>query len=208
MPVNDLYQARIICFQGSQIAVNIRHYVVTNVTGVEGTANNLATIIDTQFAPHYKPLINSNASYRGVGVKLILPVQGVESAVVMNSGLGSGGVDSLPKQCAGLIQLQTVVGGRHGRGRVYIPFPSEQHSDANGAPTAAYGTLLTTLAADFLLLAVYTSGPNTTTWAPCIFNRGTGTFIKLNPGGATNSRTKWASQRRRGDFGKSNVLPW
>lgn len=208
MPLNDIYQARIVTFQGVQTAYMVRHYTVQAITGIELTPQQLATALDTQFSGLVKQLANNNATYRGVGVKRLTAPASVEVNSIAGNGLGLGGADSLPTQTAGLIRLYTTTPGRHGHGRSYAPFPSEQHSDVNGRPTGPYGTALAALGVSLLLNVTVTVGADSTTWAPGIYRRANGTFIKFVPGGFSVALANWATQRRRGGLGKANPSPF
>jgi len=207
MPVNDVYQVRIVSQYGNQVGMNVRYYVVDNVVGTEATPSDLAVTVDTAIFNAYKALMASTAVYRGVGAKLIWPTQGIEYYTIANFGVGGVAGDVLPPQIAGLIGLQTLTPGRHGHGRMYIPFPGETDNGATGLPSAGYGTRLNTLGNLMTLAVLKVSGGNTTTWKPCLWNRQANNLTKIISGGYY-SRTAWATQRRRGGFGAANVLPF
>lgn len=207
MPVNDVYQVRIVSGYGNQVGMNIRYYVVNNVVGIEFTPADLAVTVDMAIAAAYKALLSTSSFYRGVGAKLIWPTQGIEFSTIASLGAGTVAGDVLPPQTAGLIGLQTLKPGPEGHGRMYIPWPSETDNGATGLPIAGYGTRLNTLGALMTLNVLKTAGGNTTTWAPCLFRKDTLNATKLITNGYY-SRTGWASQRRRGAFGAANVLPF
>lgn len=119
---------------------------------------------------------------------------------------GSGGPNQLPTQVRGLIRWTTAIGGRTGRGRIYVWTPDESHSDVAGNPDApfigAMGTLATALIAPQTILG--------TTWRLCIAHRDGG-----GPGVYTADVVTgksvfdgWATQRRSGETGRINVTPF
>lgn len=84
------------------------------------------------FAGYMVPAIQGFASddWRAktvLGVSLI-PRPGVLVEVRIAEGTGAQSDDSLPSFCAGLLSLRTGVGGRSGKGRLYIPGVSENIS--------------------------------------------------------------------------------
>ena len=149
--------------------------------------------------------MNSKARYQGVGARQILPLPATSEALSgTNAGPGVGTGIALPAQVCGLVSLRTNVGGRQGRGRSYIPFPSQMNQTDEFTPNAAYLTALTTIG-DFLIAnQICGTAPNQTTLVPVLFNRKTSVFSYLS-----NYRLppRWATQRRRGAFGRPNESP-
>lgn len=85
-----------------------------------------------------------------------------------------------------------------------MPFPAESQNDADQTPTAAYLVVLfnyTSVAIASLLAGV---NPNTNTLESIVYNRASGTGIPIT---SFTARDKWATQRRRGDYGRTNILP-
>jgi hypothetical protein len=125
------------------------------------------------------------------------------------SGVGAGGSVALPSQVAGLISFGSDTLGARGEGRTYVPFPPVAGNELHGKMTAAYQSAL-------LALGTMLLGP-----IPCPNTPGTGSgtltaCTKVLPVIPTTSRLfstvrvekAWATQRRRGDFGRVRRSPF
>jgi hypothetical protein len=193
---------------GDQAATNVGHWVCNGVAGAPTTDADAAAYFASQFALAYIGLMPSQASYRGCQVRVIsttpLPVSQLSIA---GQGPGSYGSQLLPRQCAGLIALYTTLAGRQGRGRRYSPFPSALGQQPTiDAPTASYVALLQTWgalwASSYTIPNFATSG--TATVYPVLYNRTTKVWTVIT---LEVVREAWATQRRRGDFGRANTSP-
>jgi hypothetical protein len=119
----------------------------------------------------------------------------------------SGGVGLLPKQTAGLITFQSGVSGGQGQGRMYIPFPSPLASKASGAPTDAYLLLMTTLASA-LLGPIPTKGVSGAIGQLVAVTKPYNDFTPVTQFTSSKPSPAWATQRRRGDYGRLNKSPF
>lgn len=207
MPVGDLHVTRFLCWTQNQIGLNIRYWSVAAFTGTEATPSQIAQGMDTAFNAAFKALLSAGANYRGVGDKRITGVPSIEYSTIANAGVGAVAGDILPLQIAGLISLYSIVPGKVGRGRVYVPFPSEADSTVTGAAQASYVTRLQTLAALFIGTVICPGTGGNTTMSPVLYNRKTHAVTSLI-GGTTFSHQLWATQRRRGGYGKANLFPF
>lgn len=73
--------------------------------------------------------------WRGEDVRLIVGTSDPSASLVYENGPWEGGsatADGLPPNVSTLIQKKTLLGGRHGRGRMYLPSPTEGGVDAYG----------------------------------------------------------------------------
>lgn len=204
--VGDIYEVRFVCELPPQISVNVWHMRVSAVTGAGANDQAIADSIDTRMSMAFKGLLSDDAVYRGVGSKKISPAPlGVEFVGNLGAGAGTNIGVPLPKQITGLITKRTLFPGGQGRGRMYVPFPNEENSEAPGVPTVAYRNLMATLAN--LFVGNQTAGPigNQVTFVYGVYSRVSSTFSDIT-GGIV--RAKWATQRRRGDYGRSNVAPF
>lgn len=204
--VGDIYQVRIVTALGSQLGEMIMHYECTAVAGTSSTDSALAVLIDAAAAPLVKPLLTNAASYQGVGVQRIFPTPRLREVVVTTgSGGGTGGASALPSQVSGLIKKVSATAGRSSQGRNYVPFPDESQNQASGIPAPAYVGDLFALGNSMIGPFTPGGGGNTATLKQVIYNRingGTAEVTEVIPAGV------WATQRRRGDFGKSNIIPF
>jgi len=207
MQLNEIWMARIVCTLGAQTSVNVRHYSVGNVVGNGCFDTDFVTNLDAALAADYKAVMTNEATYRGVSVQRIVPgPKTVPVFTLANTGTGSMVSDPLPKQCAGVISWKTSFSGHKYRGRTYIPFPSEAHSSAGGVPIGAYVTLLGNIRDRLVGSRNVSDGlGNSSILDPCIFHRLTNNMTLIMSGAAKSS---WATQRRRGDYGKANLPPF
>jgi len=210
--IADIWMYRAYCQQGPQVSVNTHFFkVITNGGGFD--AQEAIDSITAAARPLYRALIPGGATFLGgEGTNLtIVPTPFKNQSSQPGAGLATG--ISLPTQVCGIYTKHTEVAGPSGRGRTYVPFPSD---DALGAvagsdiPTAAYqlkvfnlsgnfsGTvayLTATLIAFQVQWGLYREPP---TPAPPVFT----------PIISTVAHRLWATQKRRGDYGRPNVSPF
>jgi hypothetical protein len=203
MAVNDIIEFKIFSQAPSQVAINVRHYKITFEVGegasLEAMAGNLAAAL----APLYTPIMASNAVFAGVTARHIFPLPvRLETAIQGTATGGTAVGEALPKQVSGIITLGTGLAGRANRGRIYIPFPTEANNEANSTPDATYLQSLALIGLQLVLTRTVTVGVNTTDIAPVIWHRETLTSTPIT---MFIDRDKWATQRRRGDYGRPNV---
>jgi hypothetical protein len=210
MPFNvgDILQAKTYTYFQGQLGITSVHYRVTAAAGTE-TSQLVVAEYDTFQATQYKALITNAALYRGVTLQKIKTTIESLAISITNSGVGTGGATAGPTQVAGLITKRSNLAGRHGRGRVYIPFPDASAFGAlTSQPTGAYLTALANLAAKMFV------NPYTFFTAPLlqlepIIANPTVLIVGSWPViTTTTQQPKWATQRRRGDYGRLNVLPF
>jgi hypothetical protein len=204
--VNDVVEMNIVCQNVEQVSNNKLHYLVTAVAG-GFTDTDAATAFDAQVAPLFKPIMGTDSNYRGVSCQRIQPFPRAPIGfTVANAGAGTAAGLTLPRQTAGIISLKTANSGRGFRGRIYPPFPSATFLAAGGLPTVAWGTSMTaignaiTVTYNFLVLG------RTGTLVPVLWKPKLRQAITLS--GGFNLPSGFATQRRRGTFGRANKLPF
>lgn len=207
---NTMYSIEHIIVSGGQTAV-LRRYVRSGVvTGPGPLADqDVANAIADQYAPLYQPLIWNSAEYRGVlftrasgALPMTIPTIGVPTAAAP----GTGGTTAMSKQTAGLISLKTESQGKKHRGRQYVPFPSASANTGTGIPTLLYLADLTSLGVELRTARVYSNPAltETVTLAPVIWKKGALTWSIVT---SMVVKRGWATQRKRGDFGRLNASP-
>ena len=208
----NIYKHRVFCYSGNQVAINTRYFQVVSVTS--GPINEDAFIakLDQLLAALYKPCITNAAQYVGSDMQNITadPPYPLQVGTSANSGNGTAGAQPLPSQVCGIYTVLTPMTGRGNRGRVYVPFPDQSFNTVTTPPTpnAAYAAVLNPLANATVGLVTYTI-----TGVTIIINWA----IRHGPhspgaGGITDTidfrtRQAWATQRRRGDYGRPNPVP-
>lgn len=205
MAVGDLLSVQVVGASATQVAINTVHYQVVAEAGAGVPVGIIATQMDTLLHAAYKALMSAQATYRGVMVTKIWPLpRSVRGEENQNAAIGQVAGDGLPWQVSGVLSFSTAFGGAKYRGRVYIPFPGEADNDNTQAPIAGYVTRLTTLLNLWLASQVINNGGNSVTITPGIYHRGDHTFTPFNTGLA---KQLWATQRRRGNYGRENAPP-
>lgn len=211
---NDLVEVTVVCLDVDQISVNKSHWRIGTTTGTSVTQQEIATALDTLLAPKYKSILNNNASYRGVSVQKILPRPlPVSEFTIVSAGAGTAGGVALPRQTAGLLSFQTKNAGVAYRGRTYLPFPSVTHNGAAGVPTAGYITISQSIGTDLSQPDTVVGAGGTALITPCIWHRPVKGHPKpldntTDPINGFTTKGLWATQRRRGSYGRLNNLPF
>lgn len=209
--VSDLCTVRIWCSNAEQASVNTLYYEVTAVGGSPATDQDFADELDTGFlSTALPPMINNLSVYNGVQVQ-IKRSTGLFVAADATAGTapGTGGAIALPRQTAGLTHWRTPFAGRQFRGRSYWPFPSAAADTGDGVPTGAYVTLVSTIQNAFLNFSSVSAGGRTATVQLVMVHRPpkAGLTPPPTPINVVSTGPKWATQRRRGSFGRANVSP-
>lgn len=205
----DVLAVEVICYLPGQISINRSHWRCASVTGTPLVLFiDVAAAWNTAVANIYKTIMAAPAKYYGVRCRRIFPV-GVDRWQFVNAsaGFGTAGATLLPSQSSGLLSLSGSVFGGKGSGRAYLPFPASADNDTDGVPTAGYVTRASGLVPLYTAPLVVSSSPagGTATLNP---------VVSGNTGDPANRiteavvRTAWATQRRRGSFGRLNNLPF
>lgn len=206
LALNDVLEARVVCYRGNQTAYNVRHYKVVGVSGTSSTTDAAATAIAGLVDTPYLPLLTDDAFFYGVGVRRILPLPASDEASdITFTAAGTAGSTPLPTQVSGVITFRTGLAGPANRGRIYTPFPDETDNQVTGIPGGTYIADLQTLANNFALPISVGTGGNTAQLVPVLFHRATGGTTAIT---SAQARAKWGTQRRRGAYGQPNGLPF
>jgi len=207
MNVGDVYQVSPMCFYDDQLGILALHMSVQSVVAGGPTDLQLAAFLDNVWAPLIKPTIPAVVDYIGFQVQKVFPAPRLNAAhSVAHAGVGTATGNPLPTQTAGLINGSSSVPGRSGHARVYPAFPATSHNDTDASPTAGYLTLLDNIAAELLINRIVAgAGAATATLAYGVFSRKLGV---CSPFTETGPEDGWATQRRRGFFGRPNVRPF
>ena len=195
-----------------QLGVNILHFQIGTPTGGFNQAH-MAAWGSTQFGPGYKLIIPSVATFWGCSCKNVsqspIPTASTDNST---KGPGTDGAILLPTQTSGLISLRTPYAGRKYRGRMYIPFPSMTDNTAPDVPSASYVSAIQALGNVLAAPITITGVPYQATAKCGIFHRPP-KGQPVTPSSITVitkaiAASIWATQRRRGEFGRKNVAPF
>jgi hypothetical protein len=163
-------------------------------------ANALSTWLHVQI----KALIANPALYLGVSLRYWSPGSPNWATVwsKLNQGVGNAGATPCPKQCSGIFSKNTALAGQKNRGRTFVPFPATADTEPGGNPTASYLTRLTAYAqrVDNVenIGADYGIAFGLFTW------RMSASFRAITE---CVVRDRFATQKRRGDYGRVNAIP-
>jgi len=205
LAVNNIVQTRMYCTLDNQVSINSLFFLVNSIGTPAATDADVATFMDTAVGAAIKAMLPTASEYRGFQAQIVWP-NPRRPAQTGNAGAGAGTVasDPLPTQVTGLVFLTSNIAGPGGRGRIYLPFPTESQNDASGLPTAGYQTLAGAVITAWFGASAIAEGGRTANLVPVLYKRSAHTTTQLITGGV---RAKWATQRRRGDYGRPNISP-
>lgn len=202
----DQIQMKVGTYAINQAGYNIFHLAISNAVGNSVTVAEIAAHYDNIWAPIYKTLMNVSAEYVGCSTKKLGINPTAEFPSMNFSGFGLVLGDLMSTQTTGMITKRTDLQGRANRGRVYVPFPSEDSNGTNGKPDAVYVANLRLLGDAMVATETVTGASGgTVDCIPTIYHKLTGldTFIT-----GYTERPRWATQRSRGSYGAVNPRPW
>jgi hypothetical protein len=209
--VNGIYRITNFCFLDNQMAMDGCDYVLTSATGgpLNDTLGTILLALYPLWNANLKACLSTSATLVGAKLSAVWPPPRALGGIVTEGAVGTGGAGTLPGQVSGIIKNVTIVAGRAYRGRYYMPFPYAAAVDTDNTPVAGYVTKLNNFAVQFV--ANISAMPVATTYNfnPVIYHRKAGKaglplansfdFIANTIG-----EKLWATQRRRGDFGRLN----
>jgi hypothetical protein len=205
----DRFTVDVFCTHNNQASDNRIEYECTVVGAVTVTMKDMAEQLDAFLSPIYADLITTEATYRGVTVRPLDPFAGAKPRTQYSLGAnvlaGTVAGKPLPGQAANILNLATPLAGLKNQGRLYLPFLGSDDLQADGVLTggrllnvATLGTFLTTGQ-----LINGTFAGNITVSAGR-YNGTDGFFYRFDRFWTSSSI---ATQKRRGDYGKSNFQP-
>jgi len=209
----DILEVRTVCSNADQIAINVMHYRVTFLTGAAPGCllSEIATDLSNHFNAGYQLVMPATAAYRGTGVKNLMPPATQEAVSIASAGPGVVGGTEIPQQVSYLVNLKSENSGRGYRGRFYPGFVTSLHVNTSGNMNAAGITAIQLLATNTPIVRTITVGGNSTTIQMVILRRQEKklplpfpTYVDVV---SVNARLAFATQRRRGDFGRTNQAP-
>lgn len=206
----DVVTFRVWSVVAEQAAVNTFHYLIGAITGVGADLGDAASAFDSLIATDFKMLLQNNAQYRGVQAyvnHLPLPLAQVSTA---GAGAGTGGTVGQARQTCGISKWLTDFAGPAYRGRTYWPFPPTADDSGIGVPSAPYIVDLQTIT---VLMFTFFSIPGTVSGAAAcrmVLKHGINKSGVIPPPTLITTLSVdpvWATQKRRGSFGRANVSP-
>jgi hypothetical protein len=216
LALNSLVQLRVWTYMATsfQAAVNTSWYLVTSIGASPATDQDVADIMSTNISAPMRLLLNNLAQYNGCQAIIHSPVPpnpatNVPANSVIGAGAGAGGAVPLPKQSCGIIKFTTGSPGPGGRGRWYTPFPPQAGDSGFSTVSPAYQVLLQNLAAVVGITVTIATGGRSAVLQRVIrhgINK-LGIYPPPSPVLAFVQDAIWATQKRRGSFGRQNFPP-
>lgn len=212
-PANgDLLQIRTVCYTPEQISMNVLHYQVVTQGIAPMDLGRMALALDNQWNDPYKALMSSASKWRGVGVQNLMVPRTLEYTNATHTGDGTAGAAMAPTQASFLIKIRAPLAGRKNRGRIYPGLMSMNHIAATGELTiggsAALQDLIDTLGpainlaqdGQTCLITLTVRHPDAIVAGVRVPQWSTADLI--------TGSLLIATQRRRGDYGQHNSIPF
>lgn len=210
--LGDVLRIRFFTYLTNQVGINTVHYQLTNIAGAGPWISPFSSwnAQEALIGPLMVPCISAAAQYLGSAASYIAPTLAPtnESSNSSQAANGTMANTPLPGQVAGIITKNTATPGKGGRGRIYMPFPGiDAITPPVDHPNAAYVALISSFGnALFGGSFTVTIAGLTLTWMSILYKR-SAPALPLPLIGKT-ARARWGTQRRRGDYGRQNGLPF
>jgi len=208
IPIGGIVRVVTYCTIPGQVSTNTRKWQLVSLSsGATFPSGPFILAMDNSLAGLYSGMLSSDAEYYGSQCYLMNPI-GLPprpDAVNINNNPGTGGAGLLPAQSSGLISLRSSTLGKIGQGRDYIPFPPTGLNDTDGTPVATYVTDGNTLAGFLFANFIVIDSGITATFRPCLYRGGPDVPRFIEAGSCAKA---WATQRRRGAYGRLNKVPF
>lgn len=188
-----------------QAAVATWCYKVGTITG-SLVLSDVAISFDSIMHVKLKAMVTSQARYNGIQCYLLntLPLPRPQD-VTANAGACTAGPIALPRQSTGITSWFTDFAGPGNRGRTYWPFPPASGDETIGEPNAAYIAAVDDVCGDLKNNIVFTGSGGSANGILSL-------FVKRTPTAPIPIREflthpKYATQKRRGSYGRTNASP-
>lgn len=212
MAQNNVFRVTLVGSFRNQTSINVLHYYQSSILPATppdvAYLNLAAAVIAGTVGADLRACMSQESTYDGLLMRWLAPNPDDDLQVQNVIGAGTGDADApgtCPSQVCGLIRKRGPYAARRSRGRMYVPFPPAAAFDDDDLVASAYLTVLTDLAATILSEKDFTYGDEITELRPCLV--GTSRLSPIIPVIATDAAGGFATQRRRGYFGRPNNSP-
>lgn len=156
----------------------------------------LVSAWDDVLRPVLVAMYPNSVGYRDPSVQRILPIPAtIQYYSAGGFAPGTRTSTVMPQQVCGMITKVTGIAGRSFRGRLYVPFPSEEDNDGlTPHPNNGYLTTLGTLSAVALDVRGFTIGGGSLQLDPQLYQPTLDNFVDIVD---TTERGYWTTQKRR-----------
>jgi len=206
LAVGQIIKAQIWASDSEQASVNTFHYRVNGLVSTPPLLTDFLDAFENLVSANFPQLLTDSAHYDGCTAQIVfpLPLMVGEKNSTGNAG-GTAGTNGQGRQIAGLIGWTTPLAGPGGRGRTYLPFVSTDDSETTGKPNAGYISKAGNFAVAVSTYVAVTGAGGSADISLGIRHGNTSSFTAFTGGGV---QTKWATQKRRGSYGRPNASPF
>lgn len=205
-------------YYNNQVGLNVHHMLVQSVAGAMSDLDLAYAAMETPvggnpISDQYRDIVGPDASLLGASAQIIYPDRYVIQSWTVGAGIGTDIGNQLPSQVAGLVSKYGQEATRRARGRNYYPFPTD--NALFGGTADGPGPIYVQKCVD--IATFFMGNPLGTIWngitsgdeanlVEIVFNLTSP--ITSNVVNRVVGRPYWATQRRRGDFGRTNLPPF
>jgi len=204
LAVNQILKVAMRCTTPTQEAINTIYLKILSLTGTVVTDLDAATTIGNWVAPLYMALMPDEAEFSSVECTIVSPTPYVTQLYTGAAGAGNHSGSLMSTQTSVVVTKRTPFPGRANRGRMYLPFPPKESASVDGFVTVTYAALVGDFLIGMLALNILTNDAET--------GEATFSWVICGPDGSNpvlitdfTSFTKFGTQRRRGNYGKTNT---
>lgn len=209
VPPTDPILATFYAWQNNQVGIFGCHYKITAIVGGGTSLGGIAFGMQTAVDGILQSLMATDVSILGCKVAILDQIPYPLPGIATSTSTGALVAPTLPGQASGIITKVTEFSGRKYRGRVYVPFPAPSQNDVDNTPTDNYVSNLLLLSQQLFAQpwTITDDGGNMVT--VLAYLRQKLAPHNLTPITGGNPRKEWATQKRRGDYGRTNspVIP-
>jgi len=205
--VGDFCEVKVFTFLDNQLGINVHYGNIMEIAPGGLAEITVANALSTWLGTKVKGCICTNAKFLGVSVRQYRVGEAFPPATVyskLSAGFGTGGDPPCPKQASGIFRKKTLMGGKKGQGRCYVPFPAVTAVEADGNPTDEYLAAVHDYCARCDLLENVSLDPLLVISFGLMKWRNAASFRGIIE---CSEVDRFATQMRRGDYGRLNAIP-
>lgn len=129
---NDLWQLRVRGRIEQQETINVLNFRYVSALPDPDVVTHLIKALMQCYLLHLIPVLTSGWELQDIAAKRMGPTLGNEVIVTPDSAsIGAGNAEALPSYCSVVFSIRTVLGGKSGRGRLYLPGIPENQTEGS-----------------------------------------------------------------------------
>lgn len=132
----QIWQVRLHGELHGQAAINVLHFHTPG--SVDDMELRLIVVLANCFLTHLKPVLSADYTLKEIRYQMVsASPPGVEFVFPVVGGTGGGSGTCLPSMCTAVIRIQSIIGGRSGKGRIcFSGIPEDQTIDSTIDPAS------------------------------------------------------------------------